>query len=106
MDIDSIGGKISEKYVEYYHKKLSSQDLYELLKISYIRKYQENEIIFHIGEKPEYAELVIEGIVRSYYIDTKGNEKTHFFHTEIYTITPAFTISVRSALAVISSAAI
>lgn len=86
MDINSIGEKISEKYFAYYHKKMDSRDLEELLKISHIKEYRQNELICHIDEELHYVGLIMEGIVRSYYIDANGNEKTHFFHTEIYTI--------------------
>lgn len=62
--------------------KLDRCDIENILSISEIQMFQKGDIIQRIGEKFFYTGLVLEGMVRSYYLDKDGNEITKFFHKE------------------------
>ena len=45
-------------------------------------KINKNEILIHIGTRQSKMYFVVTGILRDYYIDQEGNDKTRFFMSE------------------------
>lgn len=82
MDQNFIICELQKMYEEYCGQKIPTEDICQILSISQIRMYQKNEIIHGIREKLSYTGLVLDGIVRSYYLDMDGNEITKNFCKE------------------------
>lgn len=62
--------------------ELAEEDLNGILAISKLERYSKNRCVFGIGEECAYSGLVLEGLLRSYYLDMEGNEITRNFHKE------------------------
>ncbi|MDE7403563.1 MAG: Crp/Fnr family transcriptional regulator [Lachnospiraceae bacterium] len=62
--------------------ELEEEDLNGILAISKLERYSKNRCVFGIGEECVYSGLVLEGLLRSYYLDMEGNEITRNFHKE------------------------
>ncbi len=57
-----------------------SQEIFdEILSETIIKLYKKNEIIIHCGDSTSNIGLVLDGMVRSYYIDSEGNDITRWF---------------------------
>ena len=65
----------------YIFKHLNDEQIKRLQSISYIKDYKKGEFLFYEGEKPKYLYILLDGTVRVYKTDLKGNEITlHYFH--------------------------
>ncbi|WP_457625294.1 Crp/Fnr family transcriptional regulator [Persephonella sp.] len=65
----------------YLFKHLNEEQLRKLQTISYIKDYSRGELLFYEGEEPKYLYILLEGTIRVYKTDLKGNEITlHYFH--------------------------
>jgi len=54
--------------------QLSDENLKELEKISVLKSFYGDEILFYEGDEPEYLYILTEGLVRLYKTDNKNNE--------------------------------
>ncbi len=54
--------------------QLDDKQLKELEKISILKSFYADEILFYEGDKPEYLYILTEGLLRLYKTDNKGNE--------------------------------
>jgi CRP-like cAMP-binding protein len=64
-------------------EELSQAENSRLYEISSIKKYSKGNIIFYEGDRPVKLQLLLDGIVKIYKIDTKGNEiLLHFFQPQ------------------------
>ncbi|WP_458701249.1 Crp/Fnr family transcriptional regulator [Sulfurospirillum sp. 1307] len=57
-----------------FFSELSSKDLEKLKKISTIKKYNAKEIVFYEGDEPKYLHVLLDGILRLYKTNYKGNQ--------------------------------
>ncbi|SNZ10318.1 CRP/FNR family transcriptional regulator, anaerobic regulatory protein [Persephonella hydrogeniphila] len=65
----------------YLFKHLNNEQLKKLQAISHVREYSRGELLFYEGEEPKYLYILLEGAIRVYKTDLKGNEITlHYFH--------------------------
>lgn len=64
------------------HKKMDREDAKHMLSISEIKRYEKGDTIVGINEILNHTGFVLDGIVRSYYLDMEGNEITKNFHRE------------------------
>jgi CRP/FNR family transcriptional regulator len=53
---------------------LSDEQLKNLERISILKTFYTDEILFYEGDKPEYLYILTEGLLRLYKTDNKGNE--------------------------------
>ncbi|MEA2046939.1 MAG: Crp/Fnr family transcriptional regulator [Campylobacterota bacterium] len=61
--------------------KVENNRLYE---ISSLKEYKKGNIIFYEGDQPKKLKLLLDGIVKVYKLDAKGNEVIlHFFQPQI-----------------------
>ena len=84
MNQESVVAKMLEASEKYLHIKLDMNDVSSLLSISKIQMYLKGQTIIGINEKLTHMGFVLNGIVRSYYLDMDGNEITKNFHKESY----------------------
>jgi len=54
--------------------KLSDENIKKLEAISYFKKYNANEIVFYEGEKPGILHVLVDGVLRLYKTNSKGQE--------------------------------
>jgi len=54
--------------------QLSDEQLKELEKISVLKSFYADEILFYEGDAPEYLYILTEGLLRLYKTDNKSNE--------------------------------
>lgn len=65
----------------YLFRHLSDQQLKKLQSISFIKDYKRGELLFYEDEEPKYLYILLEGTIRVFKTDFKGNEITlHYFH--------------------------
>ena len=65
----------------YLFRHLSEDQLKKLQTISFVKDFRRGELLFYEGEEPKYLYILIEGAIRVYKTDFKGNEITlHYFH--------------------------
>ncbi len=65
----------------YLFRHLSENQLKKLQTISFIKDFRRGELLFYEGEEPKYLYILVEGAIRVYKTDFKGNEITlHYFH--------------------------
>ncbi len=65
----------------YLFRHLSEDQLRKLQTISFIKDFRRGELLFYEGEEPKYLYILVEGAIRVYKTDFKGNEITlHYFH--------------------------
>ncbi len=61
-------------------QQLKDEELEKIISISTVKRLSKEKILFYEGENPEYFYLLIEGFVKFYKTDQKGNEIViHFF---------------------------
>ena len=72
--------RILEKY--FLALGASEELIKEIEKIVVFKKYDAGKTILKVGERTDYVCLVINGLVRGYYIDPNGNEITKCFSKE------------------------
>jgi CRP-like cAMP-binding protein len=65
-----------EKFIQL---KMPEEVFKRLESIFKIKKISKGEIVIHVGDTPNELYFVLSGVLRSYYIDIKGNDVTHFF---------------------------
>ena len=64
-------------------QELSQAENNKIYKISSLKSYSKGNIIFYEGDQPKKLKLLLDGIVRVYKVDAKGNEVTlHFFQPQ------------------------
>lgn len=68
-----------ETIIEKYYGQVSHDFIESIIDISFFRKAEKGEILRRIGESTDQIGLVLDGIVRSYYVDEKGNDFTRGF---------------------------
>jgi len=65
----------------YLFRHLSEDQLKKLQTISFVKDFRRGELLFYEGEEPKYLYILVEGAIRVYKTDFKGNEITlHYFH--------------------------
>ena len=62
--------------------EISDAVLDKVIDFSKFKIYSKGAILANSGEKASYAGIVMNGVVRSYYIDGDGNDITQWFATE------------------------
>lgn len=82
MQQETIIKELMEASEELLHMKLDSEDISSVLSISEIKMYQKSKIIAGISQRITHTGLVLNGIIRSYYLDMDGNAVTKNFHRE------------------------
>lgn len=55
-------------------EELNESELAKLLQISSLKTYSQGNFLFFEGEKPKVLHLLLDGIVKVYKVDAKGNE--------------------------------
>ena len=58
----------------YFFSTLDEREIEELRKISILKKYSKNEILFYAGDESKYLHLLVSGVVKLYKHDYKDNE--------------------------------
>ena len=72
------------RHIEIF-KELSDDELKKIVTISTVKKLSQDNILFYEGEKPRYFYALLEGFVKFYKTDLKGNEVIiHFFSTPTF----------------------
>lgn len=74
------------RYIELLERKRGisiPEDVVEKV-FSHMREehIRKREVVLSLGEVPKKCYCIVEGIMRSYYIDMEGNDKTKYFHIE------------------------
>jgi len=76
--------KTKLKEIEIF-SQLSDDEIEKIINISIVKKLSRENILFYEGEKPEYFYALLEGYVKLYKTDLKGNEIViHFFTTPTF----------------------
>jgi CRP/FNR family transcriptional regulator len=57
-----------------FFTNLNEDDIEKLKKISTIKKYNSKEILFFEGEEPKYLHVLLDGVLRLYKTNHKGNQ--------------------------------
>ena len=66
-------------------KELKDGELEKIVAISTVKKLSRDNILFYEGEKPKYFYALLDGFVKFYKTDLKGNEVIiHFFTTPTF----------------------
>ncbi|MEF2918983.1 MAG: Crp/Fnr family transcriptional regulator [Acutalibacteraceae bacterium] len=65
-----------------YGIDLNKDDLNEIMQISTLKLFHKGDIIHQIGDENDNVGFVLNGLIRSYYLDENGNETTRYFHPE------------------------
>jgi CRP/FNR family transcriptional regulator len=64
-------------------EELSQSENNRLYEISSIKNYSKGNIVFYEGDKPNKLKLLLDGIIKVYKVDSKGNEVVmHFFQPQ------------------------
>lgn len=64
-------------------EELNQDQNNRLYKISSLRNYSKGNIVFYEGDKPNKLKLLLDGIIKVYKVDSKGNEVViHFFQPQ------------------------
>ena len=64
-------------------EELNKVENNRLYKISQLKNYGKGNIIFYEGDKPNKLKLLLDGIIKVYKVDSKGNEVVmHFFQPQ------------------------
>ncbi len=64
-------------------EELSQSENNRLYEISSIKNYNKGNIVFYEGDKPDKLHLLLDGIIKVYKVDSKGNEVVmHFFQPQ------------------------
>ncbi len=76
----SIGNAMNLKNI-YLFESLNQANITRLEEISTIKKYKKEQFLFFEGDRAESLLILIDGIVKIYKSDTKGNEVVlnHFY---------------------------
>ena len=53
---------------------LNNNELEQIVKISTIKEFKKDNIVFYEGDSPEYFYLLIDGFAKVYKVDPKGTE--------------------------------
>lgn len=80
MEIDIK--EFNKMMLHYFGMTVSPEVVFEALKIGKQISFQKGDIILGMGEKMNKVYFVVEGIARSYYIDSDGNDITKSFALE------------------------
>ena len=82
MDQGTIVAKVQAMYEQFCGGKMRLEDIQSILDISKIHIYSKGEIVQGMQQPLIYTGLILNGIVRSYYLDVEGNDITKFFSVE------------------------
>jgi CRP/FNR family transcriptional regulator len=64
-------------------QELSQDENNRLYKISLLKEYKKGNILFYEGDQPRKLKLLLDGIIKVYKVDSKGNEVIlHFFQPQ------------------------
>lgn len=64
-------------------EELNNVENNRLYEISQLKNYSKGNIIFYEGDKPNKLKLLLDGIIKVYKVDSKGNEVVmHFFQAQ------------------------
>jgi CRP/FNR family transcriptional regulator len=75
-------GDMMQTKIELF-QELNRDENDRLYNISSLKEYKKGNIIFYEGEKPKKLQLLLDGIVKVYKSDSKGNEVImHFFQPQ------------------------
>lgn len=80
MEIDIK--EFNKMMLHYFGMTVSPEVIFEALKMGKQISFQKGDIILGMGEKMNKVYFVVEGIARSYYIDSDGNDITKSFVLE------------------------
>jgi len=58
-------------------EELNNVENNRLYEISQIKNYSKGNIVFYEGDKPEKLHLLLDGIIKVYKVDPKGNENSY-----------------------------
>ena len=78
MDNNKFYGML-KNIMDKYNVTICENDVKKLLGISHFRVVCKGEILIGIDEPLKYTGLILDGITRSYYLDTDGNDVTKGF---------------------------
>jgi CRP-like cAMP-binding protein len=78
MDKEYIIGQLAVMAAKYNYD-ISLEIIRKIVSISVFRTVAKGEILQHIGETTRNTALVLQGSVRSYYVDEDGNDTTRGF---------------------------
>lgn len=78
--------------VKHRFPYLSEQKMTEMLSMGEMVSLNEGEIFIESGKRSSLVGIVVEGLMRNYLINDKGEEVTVVFATEMQAITPYATI--------------
>jgi len=71
-----------QAHIELF-QELSRDENNRLYEISSLKEYKKGNIIFYEGDEPRKLQLLLDGIVKVYKSDAKGNEVIlHFFQPQ------------------------
>ena len=62
--------------------ELNASDLEEVLDVAKFKSYSANEYIFKEGDFNKNIYLIIKGVIRTYFVNDKGDEKTNYIAAE------------------------
>lgn len=85
MEREFVIAKLLEA-AEMVNERLDVDGAKRILAISQIQTFSKGDTILGINEKITSIGFVLEGIVRSYYLDMDGNDITRNFHSEHYSV--------------------
>jgi CRP-like cAMP-binding protein len=58
----------------FLFKNLDNKDIDEIKNFTIIKKLKKNDVVFYEKDKSDYLHLLVDGVVKVYKIDNKGNE--------------------------------
>lgn len=83
MEQEMITKKLQEACEQILHAKIDTNSINSLLSLAQIQTYPKGTTLLGIHEKLSTVGIVLNGIIRSYYLDETGYEMTKNFHGEL-----------------------
>lgn len=81
MDKEYLVGQLISK-ARQFGVDLDTVTLGKIVSLSVFRVAEKGDVLRHIGDKTETAGIVLNGLVRCYYVDSSGNDITRGFSIE------------------------
>lgn len=82
MEQETIAEKLQEACEHFMYTKVDEDSMNRLLSLALVKKYPKGNTLLGIHEKLSTVGIVLNGIIRSYYLDETGHEVTKNFHGE------------------------
>lgn len=82
MEQEKLIDQLQKRCIQFCGRDLNPEDCQKILSISQIRIYTKGEMIHGIQQPLKYTGLILQGIVRSFYLDAEGNDITKSFSVE------------------------